>query len=232
MTEGAGPRRARWLAGGTILAALAVLAVTVPCVRGAEPAAVRRLSPVSELAKGKLLVARRGLPDPSFTRSVVLLVQFNDEGAMGLIVNRPTEVKLSQLWPDMKRIQTRSDTFYEGGPVLRSTMLFLVRGEAGKDTHPVLDDLVMSGDREWLEEMIAGDFPSDRLRVYSGHAGWSPGQLENEVQRGDWFIWPADSETVFDKKPGEDLWSELLSHTEAVLARMRAATSGGGSRSG
>lgn len=232
MTDDVGLRTARWLAGGTILAALAAFVAAVPSVRGAEPAAAMRLSPVSELAKGKLLVARRGLPDPNFSRSVILLVQYDDEGAMGLIINRPTDVKLSQLWPDMKKIQTRSDTFYEGGPVMRSAMLFLVQGETGKHTRPVLDDLVLSADQEWLAEMIAGDFPKKRLHVYSGHAGWFPGQLENEVERGDWFIWPADSETVFTEEPGEDLWSELLGHTEAVLARIRAATTSGGPRSG
>jgi len=224
MTDGARPCCARWLAGGVILVAVAALlgslVVTVPSVSGAEPAAARRLSPVSELAKGKLLVARRGLPDPSFTRSVVLLVEYNDEGAMGLVVNRRTEVKLSQLWPDMKKIDERSDTFYEGGPVMQSAMLLLVRGEAAKEAHPVLDDLVMSSDREWLEEMIAGGVPGERLHVYSGHAGWSPGQLEREVERGDWFIWPADSEVVFTDEPGEAVWSELLSHTESVLARL------------
>lgn len=218
----AGPRTARWLAGGAILAAVAAFAVAVPSVRGAETAAARRLSPVSELAKGKFLVARKGLPDPNFARSVILLVQYNDEGAMGLIVNRPTEIKLSQLWPDMKKMQTRSDTFYEGGPVMRSAMLLLVRGETAKVAHPVLDDLVLSGDQEWLQEMIAGDFPRERLHVYSGHAGWAPGQLEWEVERGDWFIWPADAETVMSDEPGQEMWSRLLSHTESVLARMRA----------
>ncbi len=225
MIDGARPSYSRQLAGGVILVAVAVLlgslVATAPASSGAEPAIARRLSPVSALAKGKFLVAHRGLPDPNFARSVVLLIEYGDQGAMGLIVNRPTQVKLSQLWPEIKKIAERPDTFYVGGPVAPSHMLLLVRGEKSEDAHPVLDDLFMSSDREWLEEMIGGGFPEERLHVYSGHAGWAPGQLEREVERGDWFIWTADSDTVFSDEPGEEIWARLLSHTASVLAQVR-----------
>jgi putative transcriptional regulator len=67
--------------------------------------------------------------------------------------------------------------------------------------------------------------PKERLHVYSGHAGWAPGQLENEVERGDWFVWTADSDTVFSDESGEKVWSRLLSHTASVLAQKGIAGS-------
>lgn len=172
------------------------------------------------LAKGKLLVASGELRDPHFAEAVVLLIDYNEEGAMGVIINRATRVKLSELLPKIKGLEQRSDPIYEGGPVERSEILMLLRSaQEPADSRAVFGDVYLSASAGLLKR-LAEESPRDHapFRVYSGYAGWAAGQLEAEVGAGAWHIFPATAAVVFASRP-EDLWRELNGRATLRLAR-------------
>lgn len=149
-----------------------------------------------------LLVARTGLPDPNFRDSVVLVT--NSIGAVpaGVIVNRPTKMAVSDLFPDLGHLAGLEHRIYFGGPVHIATVSFLVRAATppGNSTR-VMDDVYLSSDRTLLRKLLDRDKPMDGLRIFIGYAGWSPGQLEAEVARGDWTLAPARADAVFGRGP-------------------------------
>jgi len=171
-------------------------------------------------ARGKLLVAARSLRDPSFDQTVVLLLDYGPEGALGVIVNRPTGMKLSLLLPEAEAIGERADVVYEGGPVMPGAMLVLLRsGDELEDAQQIFGDVRATPSRELLERMIARGLPADRLRVYFGFAGWGPGQLDAEVARHDWLILKGDADVVFDASPSE-IWPRLIRHESDLVASL------------
>jgi putative transcriptional regulator len=161
-------------------------------------------------AQGKFLIAGRNLNDPNFSKTVILLVNYGAQGAMGVIINRPTVYKLSQLLPDIKLLKDRPDILFIGGPVAGDRLMFLVRTpEKPEKAFRIFKDVYVGGDPRNIEKLIDRSDPNERFRAYAGYAGWSPGQLDREVSRGDWHISQADSATVFDKDPTK-IWSELI----------------------
>ncbi|MBT8331475.1 MAG: YqgE/AlgH family protein, partial [Deltaproteobacteria bacterium] len=108
-----------------------------------------------DLAKGKFLVASRQLSDPNFSETVVLLIEYGPDGAMGLVINRPSNVKLSTVFPDVKALKQRKDTVYVGGPVAGNQMLMLIRStRAPAASTPVIDNVYMSASWKVLEDLI------------------------------------------------------------------------------
>jgi putative transcriptional regulator len=177
--------------------------------------AAAQLQSKPELTKGKFLVASRNLKDPTFFETVVLLIDYDRDGAVGLIINRPTKLKLSKVLPEMEGLQQRSDTVYLGGPVAKTQMSLLIRTDSQPEgAHRVFDNMYMASSRKVLQRLIDDAAEEERFRVYAGYAGWAPGQLDREVSRGGWHILPADAETVFDKEPLE-IWPELIRRTSA-----------------
>lgn len=164
----------------------------------------------SVLSKGKFLVASRDMKDPRFAETVILLVEYGSNGATGLIVNRPTEVRLSLVLPEVKGVEHRKDIVYIGGPVSLGQMLMLIqsRGKPGDARH-VFQDIYVSGSQKVLEEMISKTETGRRFRVYAGYSGWAPQQLDRELGRGDWHILEAEVKTIFDKEPSQ-IWPELI----------------------
>ncbi len=174
---------------------------------------------VKELAAGKLLVAARDLPDPSFAETVVLLIEFSDQGAMGLIVNQQTEVPLARLFPNLTPPQAKTTTVFSGGPVRVQEILALLRSDrTHTDSLNVVSDVHLVRSRELLDEILAAGTGPDRLRVYVGYAGWSPGQLDQETAHHAWHVFDGDGSIVFDPDPGS-LWSRQILRTEGRLAR-------------
>ena len=171
-----------------------------------------------DLAAGQFLVAGRGLLDPNFFKTVILLVSHDDDGALGIIINRPTEVKLAQMIEDLAGEGERPETVWVGGPVAHWQLMLLFKSELQlEDAESVLDGVYFSGSRVVLEELLEGDM---EFRVYAGYAGWSPGQLEYEIARGGWHILPGDPEMVFDRD-AESLWKELVTRGEADWVDLR-----------
>lgn len=212
-------RRAAWVAA--IVSSLA-LAGGAPAMAGPLSVAsgdtgipVARSAP----AAGMFLVATRQLGDPNFSRTVVLLLRYDDEGAMGLVVNRPTDVPLSHLIPRLEKLRDRPDTAFDGGPVMKSSLVMLLWSEEEPDEESaeILEHLYLSRDPKLLERIIGEGREEDapppdeeiEFRVYRGYAGWGPGQLDAEIERGDWNVLPGESLTVFDEHP-EEVWGRLI----------------------
>jgi len=175
-----------------------------------------------ELAKGKFLVASRRLRDPNFKETVVLLIDYGQDGAMGLVINRPSEIKLATIFPDIKELKERKDTIYVGGPVAVNQMLLLVGTPLVPEaSQEVTQDVYISSSWKVLERLMKNAAKDERFRIFAGYAGWAPNQLDFEISRGDWHVLKADAETVFDKKPAE-IWQELILRASVKWVRVQA----------
>jgi putative transcriptional regulator len=164
----------------------------------------------TQLAKGRFLVASRALGDPNFAETVILLISADTRGAMGVIINRQTPVKLASVLPDIKELHGRPDRVFVGGPVAGNAMVLLIRApKPPTKSELVVENVYVTGSMAALHEALARKGKTDRLHAYAGYAGWGPGQLEREVARGDWLVGSADAATVFDMPP-EDIWSRLI----------------------
>jgi putative transcriptional regulator len=167
-------------------------------------------------AKGKFLVASRAIADPRFQEAVVLLIECNDAGATGLIINRPSKVPLTQMLMPLPGLEKRSDVVYYGGPVEGHRFLMLIRSPERLETADmVFTNVYVSASRNMLERMIAAHKTQKQLHVYAGYAGWLPGQLDREVSRGDWYILNADADSIFEKE-SSDIWRELILRGSAI----------------
>ena len=155
-----------------------------------------------------LLVARPQLQDANFRDSIVLVMNNIGPAPIGVIINRPTRIAVSQLFPDIERLARVQDKLYFGGPIAITSVSFLYRGDAPNESATaVLDGVYFSADRQLLEKLLGRDRPMDGLRIFVGHAGWAPGQLEREIARGDWTLAPASANAIFDRK-SEHPWPE------------------------
>jgi putative transcriptional regulator len=192
----------------------------VPVRRPAGPVLPEPDPFVSSLpAKGKFLVASRRLADPRFRETVVLLISYGDAGVTGIIINRPTEVRLVDMLPSVQGLKGRADVVYYGGPVEAHRMLLLVRSqERLEGSDRVFGDVYVSSSKNTLEKMLTAHKTAKQLRVYAGYAGWMPRQLDGELSRGDWLIVSADTRSVFEKKPSE-LWPELIRRGSEIEVR-------------
>jgi putative transcriptional regulator len=161
-------------------------------------------------AKGRLLVASRTLRDPNFQRTVILLLQYDADGAVGLILNRRSETKVSQLFPKVDGLARRKDLVYLGGPVQTREVFLLVRSKKEpSDSGAVLEDVWVSQSEKLLEDLAQDKRGRRPFHVYVGYAGWGPGQLDAELARGDWRVVPADPELVFEESPAR-IWRRLV----------------------
>ena len=154
-----------------------------------------------------LLVARDGLPDPDFASSVVLVMNNLGPAPVGVIVNRPTKIAVSELFPQLKQLTRVRDKVYFGGPVEYGSLWFLFRAATAPPEHAVraLDGLYVSADEQLLHRLLSRDKPMDGLRIFIGHSGWAPGQLESEIAHGDWSLERASSDAIFRGK-SEHAW--------------------------
>ena len=148
-----------------------------------------------------LLVARAELPDSNFKDSVVLVMNNIAPAPIGVIVNRPTRIGVSRLFPDLERLAQVEDKLYFGGPVEIESISFLFRANTPPEhATQVLDGVYISSNRELLRKLLDRDKPMEGLRIFVGHSGWVPGQLEAEIARGDWTLAPAETDAIFEPK--------------------------------
>ncbi len=172
-----------------------------------------------DLGVGKLLVANRGLGDPHFAGTVILLVHYDENGVVGLMLNRRTTVPLSQVL-DLKAAKDRSDPVYLGGPMEPSAAFALFKSPAKiEKAENLFGDVYLITDKGLFEKTISARPAPDVFHVYLGYAGWTPDQLRAEVQLGAWFVFPADAATVFNADP-ESLWLEMIQNTQLRLAKV------------
>lgn len=161
-----------------------------------------------QLQPGMMLVANSEIKHGVFARSVILLIEHNERGSIGVVVNKPREQSLGNLAQRLKPTRYAQDKLFYGGPQQRNAVLTLIRTQR---SHPnmrrVMDDVyAVAGVRAMIHIAEQAE-PEEQLRVYAGYAGWAPGQLQKELARGAWQLVPADAETVFGTMG--DLWERL-----------------------
>ncbi len=177
---------------------------------------------MDESLAGQLLLASPTLRDPNFSRTVVLVGVHSDEGAMGVVLNRPSAVTVGEAVPQLEEAVDESEPVYVGGPVQPSSIVFLAEF---LDPAPagllVLGRIGFPAPDADIGELAEA---TGRRRVFAGYAGWGEGQLDAEVDQGDWIAHTALPEDVFTDAP-DDLWGAALARkggSYALLARMPA----------
>jgi len=171
-----------------------------------------------ELGVGKVLVASRGLGDPQFVRTVILLVHYDADGVVGLVLNRRTAVPLSQVL-DLKAAKDRSDPVYVGGPVQPAAVFALFQSPAKVEgAENTFGNVYLISAKGLFEKTLSARPDPGVFHVYLGYAGWTQAQLRAEVQLGAWFVFPADAAAVFNSDPGS-LWLQMIQQTELKFAK-------------
>jgi putative transcriptional regulator len=156
--------------------------------------------------RGQLLIASASLVDPNFRRTVVLVAEHGEEGAMGLVLNRPSPTEVAEAVPVLETIVGPGDTLYLGGPVQPESVVVL-----GEFREPDAAAVVVTGRIGFMpadSEPDAVAEATDRVRVFAGYAGWAVGQLEAEIEEGSWIVEPARPDDVFGEDG--DLWGSVL----------------------
>lgn len=189
-------------------------------VPGTQPFGQARSQP----AAGMFLVADPGMKDPRFARSVVFLVEHSSDGAMGLIVNRRSQVPVSEALSELDPGAADPHKLYFGGPVEPGRIMYMHEGGTESPDVSIIEDVSFGADYERLLELV-GALGTGSLRVYFGYAGWGAGQLEFELWRGDWQVLPARAGQIFSDDPG-GLWKSLNRGRRGLITLAPAATSG------
>jgi putative transcriptional regulator len=167
--------------------------------------------------RGQLLIAGPGTLDPNFFRTVVLIVEHSEEGALGLVLNRPSETTVDEAVAEIEGLVEPDDLLYIGGPVQASSIIILAEFE-----DPAQAALIAFDDVGVLASGAAEESATTRGRAFVGHSGWGPGQLEAELERGDWFLTLATHADAFSTEPLQ-LWETVLIRKGggyALVARM------------
>ena len=169
--------------------------------------------------KGRLLVATPVLGDDNFDRSVVLLLEHGDEGALGLVLNRPSALDVDEPLPAWSRYTRQPEVVFIGGPVSRSSVIALARLDG--DVAALAWEQVLGpiGVVDLSRDPDAMGAALEVVRVFAGYAGWGPGQLEMEIGEGAWFVVAAEPSDVFTDAP-EQLWRQVLARQPGDLARI------------
>jgi putative transcriptional regulator len=182
-------------------------------------------SDLAVLRPGRLIVANPLLPDPNFDRTVVMLLAYGDDGALGVVLNRPSQTMLSAPLPRWEHLAASPAVVFVGGPVQHQAVICLARalGHPAADVPPsgwsaVLPD-VGTLDLDLEPEGLHASF--SQVRVFAGYAGWTAGQLEAEIKAGAWWILDASSDDPFCDEP-EDLWKRVLRRQGGSLALVAA----------
>jgi putative transcriptional regulator len=177
---------------------------------------------VDDSLKGRLLVAGADLFDPNFRRTVVLVTEHDEDGAVGLVLNRPAETIVAEAVPGLSPLVTADAPVFVGGPVDQQSLLVLAEFDDPEDSASTIFDDVgfVRGDADIT--LAAGT--TRRARVFAGYSGWSAGQLDDELEADGWIVAQATREDVFEA--GEELWSSVLRRQGgsyyALLATMPA----------
>jgi putative transcriptional regulator len=156
--------------------------------------------------QGQLLVASPGLFDPNFRRTVVLVTEHTEDGAAGLVLNRPTESEVSEIVPALESLVDDGEPVFMGGPVQPNGVLVLGEFLDPDDAAVPLFGSLGFPSLDEPDEVVP---LTTRRRIFAGYAGWGSGQLEDELAREDWILEEAQPDDAFTETPGE-LWADVL----------------------
>jgi putative transcriptional regulator len=175
---------------------------------------------MSESARGRLLVATPDLKDPNFSRTVVLVLEHNEEGALGVVLNRPLDLPVSEVLPAWADAVTAPGCLFVGGPVSPTAVIGLGRGDGDGDGFQPLFDGLATLDLE-ADPRLTGAV-LDGLRVFVGYAGWAPEQLDDELTAGGWLVVDRLPEDPFSGDPS-NLWRAVLRRQGGRMAMFASA---------
>lgn len=154
--------------------------------------------------KGQFLIASPKLHDPNFFRTVVLLVQHDEQNALGLVINRALETSIKEAWEQVSESSCEIDApIHQGGPC--EGPLMLVHTDPALADMEIVPGLFFTTERESVEELVARN--SESIKFFVNYSGWGPGQLEQELKEGGWLTAPATAEHVFSES--DNLWVTL-----------------------
>ena len=192
----------------------------IPTLTAAE---IRTAGSKRSLGAGMFLVATPELLHSAFDQTVILLLDHGTQGAVGVVINKPSPIPFSQVLVDPPEQTKWPEKLYWGGPVSSGTLhLLLKTNETSDGMRKMVEDLYWVHDSERLETILKQGWPDGKARVYAGYSGWAPGQLEDEILRGSWKILEADVESVFNPDSGK-IWKELffLSNSHWGMTRIK-----------
>lgn len=163
-------------------------------------------SPMAKSLRGHCLIAAKHLRDPNFYKTVVLMIEHGQHGAMGLVINRPSSILVCHaLAGHFHDLDEFEDLVYVGGPVEPSALLILHNAvDLSGGEKPVIPEVYIGNSQQAFEEVVHRAARRDetlKFRVFSGCAGWAPGQLEGELAQGDWYVLPAEPDWVYQDDP-------------------------------
>jgi putative transcriptional regulator len=192
----------------TCLAALLVLGL---------PPSLNLIAKPPLMEKGMFLVASDSLSQTPFSHTVIFITHYHvDDGAMGVTINRATGKKVSELFPNLKGFNENSGQLFAGGPVQPGALLILARSKKDDNgMERIVADIHFASGLVNLAHILKSDKDRKSIRTYSGYAGWAPGQLEEEISRGDWLVVPADPTLIFDSEP-DTVWEKLQKNWAGV----------------
>jgi putative transcriptional regulator len=159
-----------------------------------------------ESLRGQLLISSGGLYDPHFRHTVVLIGEHNADGALGVVLNRATDVSVEEGVPPLSDLVPPGEMLFQGGPVHPGGPVLLA-----ELARPELADVLVFGSVGFLVGEVSAEIQPSilRARVYVGYSGWGPGQLEAEMETDSWILDPAQIDDVFTETP-DKLWSSVL----------------------
>lgn len=162
--------------------------------------------------QGHFLIASKFLADPNFNKSVVLLVQHNEEGAFGVVLNRPADSTVRDLWEKVSESPCENDgPVHVGGPV--AGPLMAVHGDESLAEAEIVPGVFFAAQRDNLEKLLQQQ--EHPYRLFIGHSGWGPGQLENELKLGAWLTAPATVDLVFCED--SEMWRKVSEQVGASM---------------
>lgn len=162
---------------------------------------------LEETGKGKVLISEPFLPDPNFSRTVILLTEHNDDGTVGFVLNRSSTYQIHDLVDDFPSFDAN---VYVGGPVGLNQLFFIhTLGNKISDSQEILDGLYWGGNFEHLKLLIeANEISPDQIRFFAGYSGWSVGQLQDEIEEKSWIVAPTNKDLVMMQS--EEYWQEIM----------------------
>jgi putative transcriptional regulator len=189
-----------------------------PTIRAVPPRDDREV--IASSLKGRLLIASPAMADPNFDHTIVLMVEHNDDGALGLILNRPSEASVSEILPGWGVIAAEPDVVFLGGPVSPDSAIGLGLAAEPEGVDDADGFIAVQGGLGTVDLARDPDEirPPVRLaRVFAGYSGWAGGQLEGELQAGGWFIADGGVEDALAGAP-DQLWRAVLKRQRGSLA--------------
>ena len=169
------------------------------------------------IANGVFLVSTPELKDSPFNQTVILIISYGADGAVGLVINKPTNFSVRKVLPEIRINRKGISSMYMGGPVDWDNIYMLLTSETlPYGTQHVIENIYFTFRKDIITSLLEEKDTKNKVRVYSGYTGWAPGQLEQEINRGAWITVKADTKKVFSNNP-LSIWPFYFSGPEELL---------------